>query len=163
MPSEFGRSQLPFNVPLDQQNFNLWAWTAIQGLAFIPATPVNNLRVTPQPGGNLIDFTRTDGESYTLFINTTPSLNLATLVELGTSNRYTHAVGIGAVKYWYTVKTNKGNLVGPFSLWKDGTTLAVGTPAAAVVPPAATEFPFQDQETDSVAVTVPAGVDYNPV
>ena len=129
----------------------------------IPATPVNNTRVTPQPGGNLIDFTRTDGESYTLFINTTPSINLSTLVELGTSNRYTHAVGIGGLKFWYAVKTNKGNLVGPLSDWKDGTTLALTTPAAAVVPPVATDFPFEDQETESVAVTVPSGIDYLPI
>lgn len=163
MPAPFGRSQLPANVPLDQQNFNQWVWSTLQEGAFIPPSAVDNLRVTPQPGGNLIDFTRTDGESYTLYINTTPSINLSTLVELGISNRYSHAVGIGGVKYWYAVKTNKGNLIGPISFWKSGTTLGLAVPAAAVTPPPATDFPFADQETDSVAVTVPSGSDYLPI
>lgn len=163
MSVPFGRPELPMSVPLDQRNWNSFVWNVIQAAVFVPATVVDNLRVTPQPGGNLIDFTRTDGESYTLYINTTPSINLSTLVELGTSNRYTHAVGIGAVKFWYAVKTNKGNLIGPISFWKSGTTLDLAIPAAAVDPPPATEFPFADQETESVAVTVPIGIGFEPI
>lgn len=164
MTANFGRNQLPMgNIPLDQQNFNLWVWSTIQELAFIPATPISNFRVTPQPGGNLIDFTRSDGDSYTLYINSAPSINLATLVQLGTSNRYTHAVGSAGIQLWYTVQTNKGNLIGPFSSWLSGITLGLAVPAAVVEPPPATNFPFVDQETDAVAATVPAGGSYVPL
>ncbi len=165
MPADFGRSSLPSSVPLDQQNFNLWAWTAIQNLqaSFIPPTTVTNLRVTPQPGGNLIDFTRSDGDSYTLYINTTGSIDLATRVRLGASNRYTHTVGLAGVLYYYAVKANKGALSGDVSPWVSGTTLGLAVPAANPEPPPATEFPFLDQETNSVEVAVPSGSDYLPV
>lgn len=165
MPADFGRSSLPTGVDLAQQNFNQWAWTAIQNLqaSFIPPSLVTNLRVTPQPGGNLVDFTRSDGDSYTLYINTTGSIDLATRVRLGTSNRYTHAVGVAGVKYYYAVKANKGALAGDVSPWVSGTTLGLAIPAANPTPPPATEFPFLDQETNSVEVAIPSGSDYQTV
>lgn len=165
MPADTGKPTFPAAVPLDQQNFNRWVLNAIENLqsAFIPPTTVTNLRATPQPGGNLVDFTRSDGESYTLYINTSPSINLSERVRLGASNRYQHNVGIAALTYYYAVKANKGSLSGEVSPWVSGTTLGLGTPAANVVPPPATEFPFQDQETEAVEVAVPSGTEFFPV
>jgi hypothetical protein len=165
MSLDFGRPSLPMAVPLDQQRFNEWAYNAIQNLvaALIPPSNVSNLRCTPQPGGNLIDFTRSDGDTYTLYINTTASIDGAERVQLGASNRFAHTVGIASVKYYYAVKAKKGVVNGEVSEWVSGTTLALTTPAAAVDPPPATEFPFQDQENDSVEIAVPSAQDYFPV
>jgi len=165
MPADVGKPNFPSGVPLDVDNFNRWVVNAISNLqsAFIPPTTVTNLRVTPQPGGNLIDFTRSDGESYTLYINTTGSVNLATHVQLGTANRYTHSVGKAGILYYYAVQAFKGSLAGEVSPWISGTTLGLAVPAAQPDPPPATEFPFVDQETDAVAVTVPDGVDFLPL
>ena len=159
MSTDFGRPALPMAVPMDQQNFNQWVWSTLTNLSSQLTAPslVSNLRVTPQPGGNLIDFTRSDGDAYTLYLNTTASIDLATRVQLGTSNRYTHAVGVGGQLYYYAVRANKGNLAGSVSGWIAGTTLAVGTPAVAVTPLPATEFPFKDQETDSTEAAYPVG------
>lgn len=165
MPADVGKPTFPASVPLDQQNFNRWVINAIENIRIqlIPPTLVSNLRATPQPGGNLIDFTRSDGDQYTLYINTTPSIDLATRVRLGSSNQYLHSVGIGAVRYYYAVRTSKGSLSGEVSAWVSGTTLALGTPAASVTPPPATEFPFTDQETEAVEVAIPTGIEFNPV
>lgn len=165
MPANVGKPTFPMKVPLDQQNFNRWVLNAIENLqsAFIPPSRVSNMRCTPQPGGNLIEFTRSDGDSYTLYINTTPSLDLAQRTKLGSSNRYNHSVGIAGVRYYYAVKANKGSLGGEISAWISGTTLGLAVPAVATVPPPATEFPFVDQETDSVAVAIPDGIDFQQV
>lgn len=165
MPADSGRPTLPMNVPLDQQRFNQWIYTTIDNIRnqLIPPSLVSNLRCTPQPGGNLIDFTRSDGDSYTLYINTTPSIDLAERVRLGASNRYQHNVGVAGVLYYYAVKANKGTLPGEVSGWVSGTTLGLAVPAANPDPIPASEFPFQDQETDSTAIAVPKGSEFYPV
>lgn len=165
MPADVGKPNFPSSVPLDQQNFNRWTVNAIENLqsALIPPTTVTNLRATPQPGGNLIDFTRSDGDSYTLYINTTPSVDLSQRVRMGTSNRYTHSVGKAGITYYYSVKSVKGNLNSELSPWVSGTTLGLAVAASQPTPPPATEFPFLDQETDSVQIAVPDGVDFTPV
>lgn len=165
MSTDFGRSALPSRVPLDQQNFNLWAWNAINNLqtALLPPSTVTNLRATPQPGGNLIDFTRSDGDTYTLYINTTPSINGSERVRIGPSNRYSHNVGIAGILYYYAVKAVKGVVNGEVSPWVSGITLGLAVPAASVDPPPATEFPFVDQETDATEISVPSGGEYDPV
>lgn len=165
MPADTGKPNFPRGVPLDQDSFNRWVINAIDNLqaALLPPGTVTNLRVTPQPGGNLIDFTRSDGESYTLYINTTASVNLSERVRLGQSNRYTHTIGLGGVKYYYAVKANKGALSGEVSPWVSGITLGLAVPAVNPTPVAATEFPFQDQETQAVEIAVPDGVDFLPV
>lgn len=165
MPADTGHATFPRNVPLDQDNFNRWVTTAIDNLRaqLIPPSLVSNLRATPQPGGNLVEFTRSDGDSYTLYINTTPSIDLAVRVRLGPSNQYSHNVGIGSVKYYYAVRANKGSLAGEVSGWVSGTTLALGTPATAAAAIPATQFPFVDQETASVQIAIPAGNDYQTV
>lgn len=165
MSTDFGRPTLPVGVPLDQQSFNLWVWNAINNLqtALLPPSTVTNLRVTPQPGGNLIDFTRSDGDTYTLYINSTPSINGAERVRIGASNRYNHNVGIGAVLFYYAVKAVKGVVNGEVSPWVSGTTLGLAVAAAAVEALPATEFPFLDQETDATEIAVPSGGEYDPV
>jgi hypothetical protein len=147
------------NVPFEQQRLNEWLYNSVNNIRvqLIPPTLVSNFRVTPQPGGNLIDFTRSDGDNYTLYINTTPSIDLATLVRLGSSNQYTHSVGVGGLTFYYAVRANKGNLVGDVSGWVSGITLGLAVPATTPDPIPATEFPFEDQSTDSTAVTTPLG------
>lgn len=165
MPANTGKPAFPAGVPLDQDNFNRWVVNQIENLqaALIPPSMVSNFRVTPAAGSNIIDFTRSDGDAYTLYINSTASVNGATRIDLGIANRYTDDLGQGSIKRYYAVKAKKGNVGGTLSGWVSGTTLALGTPITTPTPPAATQFPFTDQETDSTQVAIPSGVQYFPV
>lgn len=165
MPANVGKPALPRGVPLDQQLFNQWLLNQVTALqaAMIPASMVTNLRVTPVAGGNLVDFTRSDGDAYTLYVNSTPSVNNSLRVDLGVANRYTDDLGQGSIKRYYAVKAKKGTVPGTLSGWVSGTTLALGTPIVTPEPPPATAFPFTDQQTDSVEIAVPAGGEYDPV
>ncbi len=80
-----------------------------------------------------------------------------------TANRYTHSVGKAGITYYYAVQAFKGALAGDVSPWVSGVTLGLAVPAAIPTPLPATEFPFTDQETDAVAVSVPDGVDFLPL
>ena len=165
MGADFGLPTLPMGVPLDQQRFNEGVLSALKNLqsALIPPTMVSNMRVTPIAGGNIIDFTRSDGESYTLYINTTGSINGAQRIDLGLANRYTNDLGQGGITRYYAIEAKTGNVHGSLSPWVAGTTLALGTAITTPTPPPATEFPFMDQETDATEVAVPSGIDYNPI
>lgn len=159
MPADVGHPALPRNVSPDQDLFNRWALNRIINLEaeLIPPTRVTNFRVTPIAGGNIIDFTRCDGDNYILYLNTTASTDGAVRVELGQANRYTDNVGQASVKKYYAVKAKKGRLEGLPSDWKSGTTLALGAGITAPEPPPSTETPFTDQQTDAVEVGIPGG------
>jgi hypothetical protein len=123
--------------------------------ALVPPDVVTNVRVTALPGSNQVDFTRSDGDSYILYINKTASINGAVRIELGLANSYVDEIGSGAVKRFYAVKAKKGNVEGVVSPWLAQTTLGLATSAVAPPPPPATQFAYTDQETDSVGVGVP--------
>lgn len=120
--------------------------------SLLPPGTVTNFRVTPLSGANQIDFTRTDGDAYFLYMNTTPSLNLAVIVDLQLSNKYTDIIGAGSIKRWYMVKALKGRLEGGPSNWLSGTTLALNTPIVPPEPPPASEDTSLNQESDIPAV-----------
>lgn len=159
MPANVGQPNFPRSVLPDQDAFNRWVMAKIINLEaeLIPPSRVSNFRVTPVSGANIIDFTRSDGDNYILYINTTAASDKAVRVELGQANRYTDNVGEAGVKKWYAVKAKKGRLEGLLSDWKSGTTLPLGSGIAAPDPPPSTETPFTDQQNDSLEVGVPSG------
>ncbi len=154
------------NVPggtLEQVNFYRWVRNTLVGLqaAMIPPDTPSNVRATAVAGGIQVDFTRSDGDNYILYRNTTPSVNGATRIELGTANVYTDDFGAGSVLRYYTVLAKKGNVIAAPSPWVSATSLALGTPITPPTPPPPTYFAFTDDETEGEAqATIASQGDY---
>lgn len=150
---------------LERMNFDRWTRNTLLDVqaALLQATVVSNLRATALAGAVQIDFTRSDGDAYVLYINSVPSINMATRVDLGTANLYVDQIGAGSILRYYGIVAMKGRVVGDLSPWVAQTTLALGVAITPPDPPPATETPFTDQETDSVAVQLPDGPDYRPL
>ncbi len=125
--------------------------------ALVPPGMVTNFRVTALAGANQVDFTRSDGDSYVLYWNTTASINGAVRIDLGNANKYVDSVGDGSITRFYSVKPKKGTVSGPLSSWLSQTTLALGTAVTPPEPPPATDIPFTDSETDAVEVPYTSG------
>jgi len=124
--------------------------------AIIQPATVTNLRATPLAGSIQVDFTRSDGDNYVLYWNTTASINEATRIELGNTNKWVDVIGSGGVKRYYAVKAKKGPVEGQVSSWVMATTLALGTPVIPPEPPPATDFPFSDTESGGIGVGFPS-------
>lgn len=105
---------------------------SLQSSAVAPNLPTN-LQVTPIAGGNVIQFTRSNATIYTLYTSNTSDRSKAAQVALGTSNSYTDSVGVGGQVRWYWVEglSQNGTSSGITSP-KNGTTLALGTPAPVI-------------------------------
>src|SRR5262245_25627850 len=149
---------LSVGVPdVSSPEFATWVRREVLRLqqALIPPDLITNLRVTALPGSNQVDFTRSDGNTYILYWNTTASINGAVRIELGLANKYVDEIGAGGVRRYYAIKAKKGNVEGQVSAWMAQTTLALTAPAVVPTPPPATQTSFKDQATDSVGVGVP--------
>jgi len=129
----------------------------------LPPRPITNLRATAVAGGIQIDFTRSDGDSYTLYKNSLPSTNLSTRIDLGTANTYTDDLGAGGMLRYYLVVSKMGSRESEPSPWVTNTSLGLTVAITPPVPPPATDTPFTDQETDSVAVQVSDHGSYVPL
>ncbi len=113
----------------------------------VPPKAATNLRVTPKGGQNEIEFTRSDGDFYLLYISSTPEISDGYATPLGAANRFVDVVGQVGIERFYWVEAYrsggiKGGIIGPES----GTTLALTT---GVTPPPvlpAREFPAVDEE-----------------
>jgi hypothetical protein len=141
--------EVPLSSDQARYLFDTAIRNALMGLlqtSVIPPAQVTNLQVTPGPGSNLVQFTRSDGDSFTLYWNTSASLNGATRVDLGTANRYSDNIGIAAVKRYYWVVSRLSGLestpAGPVA----GTTLALNAPLVPVAasPAAAIQAPSNE-------------------
>lgn len=153
---------IPWSNDIARRDFDQAILNAIKKLqaALIQPEIVTNLRATALAGAIQIDFTRGDGDAYTLFINSTGSVNLATLVDLGTANKWIDQIGDGGITKYYAVQAKKGNVIGKLSPWLVETTLALGVAATPPEPPPGTQTPFTDEETDSTATQYPYGPEY---
>lgn len=115
-----------------------------------PAKTITNLRVTPVGFGNIIDFTRSNGDSYTLWWSLTASSKDANPIGIGQQSRYKHDVGKDGVKVYYWVQTNKDNgtnsaLAGS----KFGVTLLSNAAVTVPDPPPPSSNPIFDDSTGS--------------
>lgn len=126
----------------------------------IPPDPPTNFKVTPAPGANLIQFTRSNGTGYSVYVNTVPSLNGATRYDLGNSNSYTHNVGKAGVALYYYVVALIGQLVsnpaGPIL----STTAALNAVITLPIAPPASQTPTTSNETGNEVPGVPSGQQY---
>lgn len=98
-----------------------------------PPNLPSGLTITPVALGNVIQFTRSNGVSFNLYLSDTPNRANATQQNLGTANSWTDTVGTAGQKryYWVEALNKQGDssgLVGP----KSGVTLASG--ATATIP-----------------------------
>jgi hypothetical protein len=111
-----------------------------------PPRPPSNLRATGQAGSILIQFTRSDGETYAIYWNTLPRLDGATKVDVGNSVSWSHNVGQGGVTRYYWVTARRGTLesaeIGPVS----AVTAALGATVAPPPPPPASDQPIYSDE-----------------
>lgn len=122
--------------------------------ALIPPAVVTNLRATALGGSIQVDFTRSDGDNFVLYWNSTPSINGSVRIELGSTNKYVDNIGTGGVKRYYVVKSKKGNTEGAISAWVSATSLALGTAVPPPTPPPDTQLPLEDQESGAIAIGI---------
>lgn len=149
----FTIGNIPTSFTQEQQMFIQSLVSAIKSLqpTVIPPTPPSNLKVTPKAGGNIIQFTRSNGDTYALYKNQQPTLNLATRVDLGRASQYVDDVGAAdiTVFYWIFAKTGQliSTVVGPTS----GKTLALNATITPPTPPPASQTPTHS-DTDNQVV-----------
>lgn len=117
------------------------------------ARPVTNLRVTPVGFGNVIDYTRSDGDSYTLWWSLAADSTKANPIPIGQQSRYTHTVGRDGVKVFYWVQAIRDNgqnskLVGA----KFGVTLLSNAAVTIPDPPPPSDDPVFDDGTGRLLI-----------
>ena len=108
-----------------------------------------NLRVTPKGGHNEIEFTRSDGDFYLLYISSTPEISDGYAVPVGAANRFVDVIGqVGIERFYWVEAYRSGGIKGGITGPESGTTLglAVGVTPPAPLPPR--EFPAEDEERD---------------
>lgn len=131
--------KVPRDLPLNHQQFLSQLKKAVEDLqpSNLPPGRPSNLTVNPLPGGNQILFTGGDGaDGHLLQMSTTANWNPgkagSAVIDLGLSTQHTDMVGMPGVTKWYWVIATKGtNRSDPPTGPAFGTTLALGTPAAA--------------------------------
>lgn len=115
-------------------------------VSFDPPRPVTNLTATAQAGAILIMFTRTDGDRYILYWNSTPSMDEATRIDLGNKGEYTDLIGKSSILRYYYVRAKKGNMestiAGPVYATTLGLAVEITPPSR---PPAVDEKVFSDE------------------
>lgn len=123
---------LPTFSDSSQQQYFQGLHEVVSGLLASTAAPnaPTNLTVSSLPGGNTVQFTRSNAISYVLFMGNSADRSQATQVNLGSTNSYIDNVGRGAVAryYWVQGLSQSGTpstITGP----KSGTTGALGTAA----------------------------------
>lgn len=131
--------------------------------SIMPPAPVTNLVATAKAGGVIVQFTRSDGDQFILYANTTPNLNGAVRVDLALQAEYVDEVGAAAVKKYYWVKAKRGQIESTIAGPVSATTLALGTPITPPVAPAATQTPARSDETGNVEVGRPTGTSYERI
>lgn len=96
-----------------------------------PPNLPSSLTVTPIAGGNVVQFTRSNGVSFNLYMGDSPDRAKAAQQNMGSGNSWTDNVGAGAVKRYYWVEAlNQNGLSSGLTPPRSGTTLALGSPSA---------------------------------
>lgn len=125
------------------------AMLRLQG-SVIPPDQVNNLKATAQAGAVIVHFTRSDGDAYVLYWNTTPSMNGATRIDLGLANSYVDEIGKEDITRYYWVKVKKGQMESAVSGPVSAKTLALTATITPPVPPPGSRQPARSDETGQV-------------
>lgn len=113
----------------------------------IPPRPVTNLRATAKAGGVILQFTRSDGDTYILYWNSTAGINGATRIDLGLANEYVDEIGDEGVKRYYWIKVKKGQMESEMAGPVYATTLALDAEITPPTRPPASENLIKSDET----------------
>lgn len=160
MPVPLTLGQIPMSFTTDQANFLQSLVNAINLLqvSVLPPNAPSQLTVTPTAGGNLIQFTRSNGDAYSVYRNTVNTPNGATRFDIGLANTYNDVIGTSGAAYFYWVKAKLGQLqstlVGPVS----GTTLGLNVSIVQPAQPAPSQSPTQSNTEAGVIPGSPVGV-----
>lgn len=129
----------------------------------VPPKQPSNLVATGKAGGVVVQFTRSDGDTYILYVSKTKSFTVATRIDLGMAAEYTHDIGAADETRYYWVKAKKGQLeslpTGPVG----ATTLALAVEITPPEPPPASQTPTRSDETGEVEPGRPTGSTYEVV
>jgi hypothetical protein len=129
----------------------------------VPPGSVSNLKATAKAGGVILQFTRSDADSYILYTNTVPEISGAVRIDLGLANEYSDDIGQAAVKKFYWIKAKKGQMESPLVGPVHATSLALGTAITFPVPPPASQQPAKSDETNEVQVGMSTPTGYRKV
>lgn len=146
--------EVPHDLPVHHRKFFTEIRNAIvqlQGSKVPPRAPTN-LAIVPIAGGNAIQFTRSDGDYYRLYVSNSPDFGAANVIDLGDTGQYSHVFGEAAITKFYWVKAFKSSGMpsdpaGPLS----GTSLALNTGTTVPTPPPGTDTPSEDTFTGKKA------------
>jgi hypothetical protein len=133
----------------------------LMGTLAPPAVP-SNAKVTAQPLGNLVQWTRGISSDYhELLISSTPSTANAQVLDVGDSASYFHNVGDSGVKYFYWIRARK--FTGARSLnvlAGSGTTLSSTSTVTPPTPPPSSQIQAKNQQTGHIEpITQPGRVE----
>lgn len=154
MPIPITIGQIPMSFTTDQANFIQTLVNAINLLqtSVLPPNAPSALKVTPTAGGNLIQFTRSNGDSYSVYRNTVNTPHGAVRFDIGLANTYNDVIGTSGAKYFYWIKAKLGQLqstlVGPVA----GTTLGLNV---SIVQPAAVAPSQNPTQSDLESAAIP--------
>ena len=139
---------VPHNLPLALRDFLTQMRNAVVELQEInqPPRPVINLVATAKAGGVIIQFTRTDGDHYIVYANTTPTLKEARVVDIGNKGEYVDDIGKSAELRYYWVRAKKGNLASTITGPVFATTLGLAVEITPpIAPPTTDEQVYSDE------------------
>jgi hypothetical protein len=134
---------IPSSFPPDQRDFLQTLVDAVKNTqpTVVPPKAPTNLQVTAAPGSNIVQFTRSDGDTYALYKNSAPSKNGATRVDLGRANQYVDNVGAAGVLVFYWVVAKLGPLTSASAGPVSATTAALNAVITPPVAPNASQTP----------------------
>lgn len=132
----------------------------LHGTLAPPAVP-SNAKVTAQPLGNLVQWTRGISSDYhELLISSTPSTKDAQVVDVGNSASYFDNVGDSGIQRHYWIRSRKFTGARSLNVFAgNGTTLASTATVTPPTPPPASQIQVQNQQTGHIEpITQPGGV-----
>jgi hypothetical protein len=166
MPGQvLGIPEVPTNVEPQLRRFLVEIRKAIKRLepSVVAPAQVSNMTATAKAGGAIIQFTRSDGDSYVLYRNTVASLNGSVRIDIGMANSYTDEIGVAAQKIFYWIKAKKGGMegvpVGPVT----ATTLALNATITLPTAPPGSQQPTRSDENGQVEPGRPTSTTYERV
>jgi hypothetical protein len=137
--------EVPFDLPEPVRRYLTHLRNAVISVndSIAPPEVVTNFTVTPMAGGNLIEFTRSNADFYSIYWSSGFDFDKAeVLVSLGQNSRYEDPIGAGGVTRYYWVAANRRNGLRAITDFVASTSLALGTPITPPAPPPIGGTPF---------------------
>jgi hypothetical protein len=161
----YGLPEVPLNIEPNLRRFLVELRKAIKRLepSVVMPNQVSNLSVTAKAAGAIIQFTRSDGDAYILYRNTSATLNGSVRIDLGMANSYTDEIGAAGQKIFYWVKAKKGGMEGIPAGPVNTTTLALNASITPPTPPPGSQQPTRSDENEQIEPGRPTSTTYERV